>query len=115
LLAIALTFADIQLDKRFCRQRRQDIENLRCVGLAPPKGSGMQAFAQLVTHIPNRGEQMVRYYGYYSNRARGDRKKKGKDDEVPALMESEISSKQLRRSWAQLIRKIYNADPLLCP
>ena len=23
--------------------------------------------AQLVTHIPNHGEQMVRYYGYYSN------------------------------------------------
>jgi len=71
--------------------------------------------AQLVTHIPNRGEQMVRYYGYYSNRARGDRKKKGKDNEVPALMESELSSKQMRRSWARLIQKIYNVDPLLCP
>jgi hypothetical protein len=26
--------------------------------------------AQLVTHIPNKGEQMVRYYGYYSNNSR---------------------------------------------
>ena len=25
--------------------------------------------AQLVTHIPNRGEQMVRYYGFYSNKS----------------------------------------------
>ncbi len=40
--------------------------------------------AQLVTHIPNRGEQMVRYYGYYSNKSRGLRKKSGTDDEVPA-------------------------------
>ena len=27
--------------------------------------------AHLITHIPNKGEQMVRYYGYYSNKARG--------------------------------------------
>lgn len=31
--------------------------------------------ARLVTHIPNRGEQLVRYYGYYSNKSRGMRKK----------------------------------------
>ena len=31
--------------------------------------------AQLVTHIPNKGEQMVRYYGFYSNKSRGLRKK----------------------------------------
>ena len=38
--------------------------------------------ALLTTHIPNRGEQMVRYYGYYSNKSRGMRKKEGKDDAV---------------------------------
>ena len=27
--------------------------------------------AQLVTHIPNKVEQMVRYYGFYSNKSRG--------------------------------------------
>ncbi|WP_257195244.1 transposase [Acetivibrio clariflavus] len=31
--------------------------------------------ARLVTHIPNKGEQFVRYYGYYSNKSRGQRKK----------------------------------------
>ena len=31
--------------------------------------------ARLVTHIPNKGEQLVRYYGYYSNKAIGLRKK----------------------------------------
>jgi len=30
--------------------------------------------AQLTTHIPNRGEQIVSYYGYYSNKIRGMRK-----------------------------------------
>jgi hypothetical protein len=48
--------------------------------------------AQLVTHIPNKGEQMVRYYGYYSNKSRGMRKRAGTDDQVPALVESAVSS-----------------------
>jgi hypothetical protein len=71
--------------------------------------------AQLVTHIPNKGEQMVRYYGYYSNKSRGLRKNTGTDDQVPALIESELSSKEFRRNWARLIQKIYHVDPLFCP
>ena len=71
--------------------------------------------AQLVTHIPNKGEQMVRYYGYYSNKSRGMRKKVGMDDQVPALVESAVSSTAFRRNWARLIQKIYQIDPLLCP
>lgn len=56
-----------------------------------PKGSlgSLDGLAQLVTHIPNKGEQMVRYYGYYSNKSRGMRKKAGSDDQVPALVEKE--------------------------
>jgi RNase adaptor protein for sRNA GlmZ degradation len=47
-----------------------------------------------------------RYYGYYSNKSRGLRKKTGTDDQVPALIESEISFKEFRKSWARLIQKI---------
>ena len=75
----------------------------------------MQTLAQLVTHIPDKGEQMVRYYGFYSNKSRGLRKKAGTDDQVPALIESGASSKEFRQNWARLIQKIYHADPLLCP
>ncbi|MEA3416675.1 MAG: hypothetical protein U9R02_11075 [Thermodesulfobacteriota bacterium] len=32
---------------------------------------------------------MVRYYGYYSNKSRGMRKKQGKDSAVPVLIESD--------------------------
>ncbi|MFK5952761.1 MAG: transposase [Desulfobacterium sp.] len=31
--------------------------------------------AKLVTHIPSRYEQTIRYYGWYSNKSRGMRKK----------------------------------------
>ena len=71
--------------------------------------------AQLVTHIPNKGEQMVRYYGYYSNKARGMRQKAQCDDDCPALIESPLSSSAWRKNWARLIQKIYEVDPLLCP
>src|SRR5690554_3123184 len=76
----------------------------------------MDWLAQLVTHIPNKGEQLVRYYGYYSNKSRGLRKKTAAgDDLVPALIEAEISAEEFRRNWARLIQKVYHADPLLCP
>jgi hypothetical protein len=57
-----------------------------------PSNEALDWLAQLVTHIPNKGEQMVRYYGYYSKKSRGMRKKAGTDDQVPALVESAVSS-----------------------
>lgn len=71
--------------------------------------------ARLVTHIPNKGEQLVRYYGYYSNKSRGMRKKTETDVEMPSLVESDSTKKAFRRNWARLIQKIYHTDPLLCP
>jgi hypothetical protein len=71
--------------------------------------------ALLTTHIPNKNEQMVRYYGYYSNKSRGLRTKAGKDSEVAALIDSDVSRKAFRKNWARLIQKIYHVDPLICP
>jgi hypothetical protein len=42
------------------------------------------------------------------------RKKAGIDDQVPALVESAVSSTAFRRNRARLIQKIYEIDPLLC-
>ena len=66
-------------------------------GKATKTFDALDWLAQLTTHIPNRGEQMVRYYGYYSNKSRGLRKKAGTDDEVPALIDSDISRKAFRK------------------
>ena len=71
--------------------------------------------AQLTTHIPGKNEQMVRYYGYYSNKSRGMRKQADKEDDVPALIDSDLSAKEFRRNWARLIQKVYEIDPLICP
>ena len=67
------------------------------------------------SHIPNRGEQMVRYYGYYSNVSRGKRQKEGRDDLIPCILEPLGDEKMFRRNWARLIKKIYEVDPLVCP
>jgi hypothetical protein len=60
---------------------------------------------------------MVRYYGYYSNKSRGQRKKadQNQDDDIASIIESDLSNKAFRKSWARLIQKIYEVDPLLCP
>jgi hypothetical protein len=58
----------------------------------------MNRLAQPVTHIPNKGEQMVRRYDDYSNKSRGHAQKAGTDSQVSALVESEISSMAFRRN-----------------
>lgn len=68
--------------------------------------TALDLLARLVTHIPNKGEQLVRYYGYYSNKSRGMRKKTETDVEVSSLVESNISKKVFCRNWARLIQKI---------
>jgi len=71
--------------------------------------------ARLTTHIPGRYEQTVRYYGFYSNKSMGMRKKTGTDDTIPAVMPNDLPSKESRQNWARLIQKIYEVDPLVCP
>ena len=83
----------------------------------------MEWLAAMCSHIPNRGEQMVRYYGWYSNAhstgsgqvSRGKRQMAGKDDDIPCILEPQGNSKAFRKSWARLIQKIYEVDPLVCP
>jgi hypothetical protein len=69
----------------------------------------------MCSHITNKGEQMVRYYGYYSKVSRGRQKKGNRDALIPSVLEPNEDSKAYRKNWARLIQKIYKADPLLCP
>jgi len=85
---------------------------------------GAQWLALLCRHIPDRYEHLVRYVGWYSNRARGERAKAQKTQDAPALGASPIEpvsepasalAAHARSAWARLIRKVYEADPLECP
>lgn len=74
----------------------------------------LEWLAVMCFHIPDRGEQMVRYYGDYSNVSRGKRKET-EDAGVLAILEADKSSKEYRKNWARLIQKIYEVHPLTCP
>jgi hypothetical protein len=69
----------------------------------------------MCSHVPNKGEQMVRYYGYYSNVSRGKRKMLEKDELIPSVLETDDLLKERRKNWARLIQKIYEVDLLTCP
>ncbi|MFC1815854.1 transposase [Thermodesulfobacteriota bacterium] len=74
----------------------------------------LEWMAAMCSHIPGRGEQMVRYYGYYSNVSRGKRKKARVGDKIPCILEPVLIDKAFRKNWARLIQKIYGVDPLTC-
>ena len=49
--------------------------------------SALDWLAALTAHIPNHGEHLVRYYGWYSNVSRGKRKKAQPDGSTAAAQE----------------------------
>jgi hypothetical protein len=62
----------------------------------------------------------VRYVGWYSNRARGERAKKvltqaGAALPVPGEDPATAFAARAKATWARLIRKVYEVDPLECP
>ncbi len=76
--------------------------------------------AEITTHIPNKREQLVRYYGAYSNISRGKRKKAEYKKDVigkPEFVEvpPSLVSKELKKRWSYFIQKVYGTDPLVIP
>jgi hypothetical protein len=89
---------------------------------APQRFSPLDALAALTAHIPEKGFQLVRYCGYYSNKARGQRRKRqpctASVTSVATPMpepDPDDFRRHCRRAWARLIRKVWCADPLVCP
>ena len=78
--------------------------------------------AAITQHIPDKSFQLVRYYGWYSNKMRGRRAKQA-DEEVQtegdAVEVIDVSAHEPRRipskKWRELIKKVWEADPLRCP
>ena len=75
----------------------------------------LEWLAAMCSHVPNRGEQMVRFYGSDSDGLRGKRKKEEQDNVIPNIIEESNISPAQRNAWARLIQKIYETDPLICP
>jgi len=70
--------------------------------------------ASICSHIPNKNEQMVRYLGFYSNVCRGRRKKQGSAESEYVIEDGQYNI-GCSKSWARLIKKVYEVDLLVCP
>ena len=78
--------------------------------------------AVITQHIADKSFQLVRYYGWYSNKMRGRRAKQADEEaqaEGDAIEVIDVSAHQPRRipskKWRELIKKVWEADPLRCP
>jgi hypothetical protein len=73
----------------------------------------LECIHAITSQIPNPGSHLTRAYGFYSNRARGARlarpaQPRDRDDDA-------AFTKAQRTSWARLLRRILEVDPMLCP
>ena len=79
----------------------------------------LEFIARVVEHIPEPCQQMTRYWGFYANAARGKRRKVEEEEPTstrPSPQDPvDTFTRQARLSWAKLIRRVYEVDPLLCP
>jgi len=71
--------------------------------------------AALTAHIPNAGEHLVRYDGWYSNVSRGKRRTAQGEDPSSIQEFSAVPASAAKHAWARLIKQVYEADPLVCP
>jgi hypothetical protein len=91
-----------------------------------------ELIGRVLDHLPAPNQQMVRYWGFYSNVARGKRRAAARriaagldpDDETlpgadgiaaPPAIDDEPFRRRARLTWAKLIKRVYEIDPLLCP
>jgi len=96
----------------------------------------VEFIGQTVQHIPIPRIRLIRYYGLYSSKSRGKwkdwdhvarlaplgwkeqngiEKQEEDDNNNESCNEDNVSSNKNKASWARLIAKIYEVDPLVCP
>jgi hypothetical protein len=72
--------------------------------------------AAITQHIPDKGAQMVRYYGWYSNKMRGVRHRGLPPELVPHRpgVSPPPPLKLPSKKWRDLILRVWHVDPLRC-
>jgi len=91
--------------------------------------SPLDFLAEFTQHIPAKGAHLVRYYGWYSNKSRGVRRKAeqaaalrsqdplsvlGALGATVAAEEASAPARPCNFTWARLIKRVYEVDPLVC-
>jgi hypothetical protein len=74
----------------------------------------LEFIARATSHIPDKGQVMVRYYGPYANAHRGKVKKASLSPSALWVVDKELR-RLPSKGWAEMIRKVYEVDPMICP
>jgi hypothetical protein len=74
----------------------------------------LEFIARVTSHIPDKGQVMVRYYGLYANAHRGKVRKASLASSPLRIVEEELR-RLPAKGWAEMIRKVYEVDPMTCP
>ena len=74
----------------------------------------LEFIARVTSHIPDKGQVNVRYYGLYANAHRG-KVRKAVVSPLTLRMSEEDRKPVPSKGWAAMIRKVYEVDPILCP
>jgi len=70
--------------------------------------------ARTTSHIPDKGQVTIRYFGLYAN-AHRVKIRKSEQERHRLLIVEEECPRVPRPGWAEMIRKVYQVDPLRCP
>ena len=74
----------------------------------------LEFIARVTSHVPDKGQVTVRFYGLYANAHRG-KVKKASLEAFPLRIVEDKLRRLPANGWAEMIRKVYEVDPLLCP
>jgi len=74
----------------------------------------LEFIARATSHIPDKGQVTVRYYGLYANAHRG-KVRKASLAHLPLRTVEEELRRLPAKGWAAMIRKVYEVDPMVCP
>ena len=79
----------------------------------------LEFLAELSTQVPRVFEQLTRFFGVYSLRTRG---KKRREERFKKLLQnnfepldSPLPSRPLSQSWARCMKLVFEINPLACP
>jgi hypothetical protein len=88
----------------------------------PKRFDALDYVARVLAQIPPPRKHLVRYHGFYSNAARGKRRRaaagQASTSKAECADQAEATApavKATRKRWADLLRRVYEVDPLVCP
>jgi ribosomal protein S27E len=74
----------------------------------------LEFIARVTSHIPDKGQVTVRYYRLYANAHRGKIRKASLAAFPLRIVETKLRPIPAK-GWAEMIRKVYEVDPMVCP